>query len=906
MRALGSALLVLLVAVGCGRQGEPPPASQAPVAAQPSPPAVPAKGTTMLRLETRRFVLRPFTAADWQDFQVLGRDWAAAPGPAFDKWPTTDAACQAAVKHMATSDQYLALCRRDSGQVVGLLALNGMDAAKRLDLGHVILAKYQDGDHDREALQAVIQHCFDRAGAAAVITRNAPDHAAQLAPLKALGFTNQNAMAPGELVLSREAWAQRGPSPAAPAAAPAPRRVLAVPGFRYIHDGLNPFTLCLKACLTFLGTPRTYGELLGGSGACFRMTWRHTAWDEGNMDLAHLGSAALRRGVQSAGYRPRFLVKPDWWRDETAPDLARVADDAAGQAALRAAIVASLDAGLPVLAFGVVGPPEVSLVAGYDAGGDVLIGWSCFAGELPADQREPNGMYRQPDWFAKTRGVILFDGTLDAAAVARVRGEALAWAYRVMTMPKGKTHEFGAPAYQGWGFALVKDYEFPAGDEPVLQSRRYTVWDGLIMQAERGHAADMLEREAAARPAAAASLREAAQHLRAEHELCGRAQDAMGGPMLPSAGLADPVKRRAAIDVILACRDHYVQATQHLARALGQEPPGVVRDAKELAGLRPAYRVMTLLGTVLGAMRYAGKDVDPAWLYGISGAAFMLNIDRQVDCSGPTSWDECEHFAPMLPYLGVTIAHAVAARTSDADFVAKHEAARAFIQAKVDAGIPCVGWDGGFPEYVTINGYTPSAVIEWTNYVPGGYRVMPWEKFGRNDTGNFKVFSVEPMAPPGDERAAIRLALEYALSLRVAPGPPLDRNHAHGMQGYDLWLWCLETGEWRKNPFWGVHHNVACWSECRVYAEAFLRLAGQKLGGELAPLCEQAADHYRVVRTALGQMQAVFLYQYPQPPVSAAGEARAIELLRTARDAEARGLAVIERIVGALTKPPPP
>jgi len=683
--------------------------------------------------------------------------------------------------------------------------------------------------------------------------------------------------------------------------ASAGRRVLdGVPGFRYVQDGLNPFALCLGSCLTHLGAPQPYGELVAYSGAAFRMAWNHTGWDEGNMDLSHLGPEPMRRGVQCAGYRPGFLVKPDWWQGQTADDIERVPDGADGKRRMREAITASIDRGVPVLAFGVVGPPEVSLITGYDAGGEVMVGWSCHAeAHPPKDGSEPSGRFRQRDWWEATPGLILLDSKLDEAEVERVRGEALEWAYRVMTMPKSKTHEFGEPAYKGWGYGMVRDCEFPEGDEKTLQSRRFTVWDGLIMQAERGHAAALFEREAGRRADATGHLLEAARHLRAEYALCGRAQKAMGGEMLPSAGLADPVKRRAAVDVILACRDHYVQATKRLALALGKEPPGGGHDAVELDGLRPAYRTMTLLGTVLGCMRYAGRDVDPAWLYGISGAAFMLNIDRQVDVSGPTSWNDREHFAKMLPYLGVSIDAAVAARTTDADFANKQQAARAFVVAKVNAGIPCVGWDGGFPEYVTINGYTPAAVLEWTHYVDGGYRVMPWEKFGRNDTDNFNVFSVEPAKPPGDEREAILKALEFALSLRSAAGP-LDMSHAHGMQGYDLWLRCLETGEWRRNPFWGVHHNVACWGECRAYAEAFLRLAGQTLGGGLQPLCEEAADHYKVVRTSIGQMQAVFLYKYPQPPVSADGEVRATALLRTARDAELRGLATIERIVDVL------
>lgn len=163
----------------------------------------------MQRIETKRLVLRPFTADDWQDFRELSLDWKVAPGAEFDKWRTSEEACKESVEHMSTRDNYFAMCLRESGKVVGLLAINGIDNEKQLDLGHVILSKYQDNDHDREALEALIQHCFDERGAMSVVTHNAPDHAAQLAPLKSLGFTNTNMKNKGELVITKEAWEQR-------------------------------------------------------------------------------------------------------------------------------------------------------------------------------------------------------------------------------------------------------------------------------------------------------------------------------------------------------------------------------------------------------------------------------------------------------------------------------------------------------------------------------------------------------------------------------------------------------------------------------------------------------------------------------------------------------------------------
>ena len=48
--------------------------------------------------------------------------------------------------------------------------------------------------------------------------------------------------------------------------------------------------------------------------------------------------------------------------------------------------------------------------------------------------------------------------------------------------------------------AMIRDNAFPADDEKTLQKRRHTVWDGLIMTAERSTAAKLLEEIARRRP----------------------------------------------------------------------------------------------------------------------------------------------------------------------------------------------------------------------------------------------------------------------------------------------------------------------------------------------------------------------------------------------------------------------
>jgi hypothetical protein len=656
------------------------------------------------------------------------------------------------------------------------------------------------------------------------------------------------------------------------------------------------------------------------------MSWNYTEWDEGNMGLGHLGPEPFRRGLRAVGLKHTFVVKKSWWPEAAGEDIQAMEDTKETEAVFRRKIVQSICAGMPVLAFGVVGPPEVSIITGYDEGGDVLIGWSCFQRDHPKDQFEPNGAFRQRNWFGKTPGLIVVEQGSGMPDLGRVYRDALEWAYQISTLPKTKTHLFGRPAYKNWAEAMLHEASFPPADEKTLQSRRYTVWDGLIMTAERENAAEFLTDIAAVRPDIAGHLREAARLFREEGQCGGRIAQALGGPTLPSKHLADPTARRTAADFILEARDRNAEALRHLASvfahrpagpaglnagpaglpmgknilALGNKAGGSAFNGKELKGLRPARRWMTLLGSLQGCLRCLGKDVDDAWLYGVTGAAFMLNIDENVYCSGPTSWGHARITA-MAPRLGVTLEHVVQARTTDPDFEAKRKSACDFIKAKVDAGIPCFGFDGGWPEYFTVNGYNADGVAYWTHYADEGYLRRSWQEVGRNDTDSFEFVSVERVQGKADDRAVVREALAFALQVgRSEPGP--EARSAQGLAGYDAWLLALATGDWRRKPDMpGVHHNVACWHECRCYAERFLRLAGEKIGGDLRPLFEKAADHYRAVRTALGDMQAIFIYKYPLPPVSEAGITRAIELLRTAKEEETQGLAVIETIVGRLS-----
>ena len=159
----------------------------------------------MERIETKRLVLRRFASHDWYDLVALAADWKAAPGPEFDKLPTDERECRELTEYLASSNKYFAVCIRREGGVIGLIALNGRDETGRFDLGHIIHSRYQDDDHDREALAAAVQHIFESTDVAAIATHNS-DHPPQLAPLRSLGFKDSHLAGSRELTLDRAEW----------------------------------------------------------------------------------------------------------------------------------------------------------------------------------------------------------------------------------------------------------------------------------------------------------------------------------------------------------------------------------------------------------------------------------------------------------------------------------------------------------------------------------------------------------------------------------------------------------------------------------------------------------------------------------------------------------------------------
>ena len=216
------------------------------------------------------------------------------------------------------------------------------------------------------------------------------------------------------------------------------------------------FPSALRACLEYLGDPIGckytspptrglalcgYSFLVGTAGGAFALYWSPD-WEMNNA-IACLAAATddapYRRALESVGYGCEIVHKEPG-RDN--------------EAVFRERIIASIaEKRHPVIAFGVIEPPEAAIIAGYDVGGDLLIGWSFFQGMPQFNaglEFEPSGYLRKRNWFGSTKSLVIIGDKRQAPKLADVYKEALRWNIEVARRPEVNGIPNGWAAYTAW------------------------------------------------------------------------------------------------------------------------------------------------------------------------------------------------------------------------------------------------------------------------------------------------------------------------------------------------------------------------------------------------------------------------------------------------------------------------
>lgn len=254
---------------------------------------------------------------------------------------------------------------------------------------------------------------------------------------------------------------------------------------QYCYEECTPFPAMLRSCLNYLGQDVAYPYLMVATGAAFRLRWHASMWDGGNVDISNVYTdpmEAYERGFRMSGRSFKMLARDAKATKETFKDF----------------IVKEIDAGRPVIAFGIIGPPEACLVTGYRSGGDVLLGWNCFqenpefAGGCSIDE---SGYFVTDRWWENPDTRLLMSVGETAGDLPTTR-ELLENALAVLVAPRvthadGSFHWGGQEAYRAWAEALSDDGEFALGTIlPKLFERLMCNNDALTMVGEgRAYAA---------------------------------------------------------------------------------------------------------------------------------------------------------------------------------------------------------------------------------------------------------------------------------------------------------------------------------------------------------------------------------------------------------------------------------
>ena len=160
----------------------------------------------MISLETDRLVLRNFVPGDWQALQQVVVAYQASDSAQYeDPWPTSDEEVQGIASWFAGGDAYLAVCLKDSGRLLGLVAINRRDdqEAAIYNLGYVFHPGHSGHGYATESCRAAMGYLFDELGAEGILTGTHPDNKPSVALLKRLGLRE---IGTGEWELSRAEW----------------------------------------------------------------------------------------------------------------------------------------------------------------------------------------------------------------------------------------------------------------------------------------------------------------------------------------------------------------------------------------------------------------------------------------------------------------------------------------------------------------------------------------------------------------------------------------------------------------------------------------------------------------------------------------------------------------------------
>ncbi len=212
------------------------------------------------------------------------------------------------------------------------------------------------------------------------------------------------------------------------------------------------FPICIKAVSEYLGDDVSYAYIMAATGAAFRLVWNRAEWDLSNIDIYHTlkeSNEIYEYGAKALGRDFDFIGRDDNTKKED----------------FTAFIKSKIEKGFPVIALGIIGPPEPCIVAGYEESGDVVVGWNFFQNDAEFASEislMDNGYFRSDKWWENTdtQAAMCIGAVSDDPSSDK---EIIKMASDIMRARNEGSYAKGISAYDAWKDMLLDEKWFENG-----------------------------------------------------------------------------------------------------------------------------------------------------------------------------------------------------------------------------------------------------------------------------------------------------------------------------------------------------------------------------------------------------------------------------------------------------------
>lgn len=327
----------------------------------------------------------------------------------------------------------------------------------------------------------------------------------------------------------------------------------------------TPFCAAMKSCLNYMGQQIDYCDIMAITGAAFRLRWNTRYWDGGNVDIMNIYEdryEAFRRAFKAAGRSFKILKRSESDKEE-----------------FKQLIRSEIDEGRPVIAFGIIGPPEACLITGYREQGDTLLGWNCFqenqefAKNVSIDE---SGYFVTDSWWENeytTALITVGEKQEPLSSHKEILTNGIDIMKKECIVFYGKESEIiaeyagGQKAYDCWAEAIADDKEFPdKAILPILYERIVCQNDAQDMVGEgRSYAACYLEKAAKENPQSEKLCKKAAEYFRKAAEATFKMNEFKGGYVQTEEVVrrfAEPEIRKQIVALIYKAKENEAKACE--------------------------------------------------------------------------------------------------------------------------------------------------------------------------------------------------------------------------------------------------------------------------------------------------------------------------------------------------------